>query len=289
MEFIIDKNFHDVRLDKFLRKTYQNIPVSGIFKMIRKGNVKVNKKKKKQNYRLQAGDIVRVWEASAPSTAVPLAQLSANEKKSIQKCIVFENNDILLCDKPPGIVMHTGSSHEQGLSELVRAYTRNRQFSFVHRIDKMTSGLVVGAKNLPTARKLSDMIRHHMMQKIYVVLVEGIVEKDHFQLKNFLKKEQTRVVIHPDERDGAKIASSEFTILRRGRQRTLLKAELHTGRTHQLRVQLAHANHPIVGDPKYGKRSNQQRMYLLSQRLVIPDLDFDFALPIPDIFYAALL
>ncbi|HIP40179.1 MAG TPA: RluA family pseudouridine synthase [Desulfocapsa sulfexigens] len=288
MEFIIDTNFHDVRLDKFLRKTYQNIPVSGIFKMIRKGNVKVNKKKKKQNYRLQAGDVVRVWEASAPTAAEPLPQLSANEKEFIQSCIVFENNDLILCNKPPGMVMHAGSSHEQGLSELVKAYTENRAFSFVHRIDKMTSGLVLGAKNLSTARKLSDLIHKRKIKKIYIVLVEGKVEKNHFKLENFLKKELTRVVVHPDNQNGAKEACSEFTILKRGRQRTLLKAELHTGRTHQLRVQLAHVNHPIVGDQKYGKKQHQKRMYLLSQRLIIPALNFDFTLPVPESFYAAL-
>ena len=258
MEFIIDNNFHDARLDKFLRKTYQDIPLSGIFKMIRKGNVKVNKKKKKQNYRLQAGDVVRVWEASAPTDAEPLLQLSAAEKKFIQDCIVLENYDILLCNKPPGIVMHAGSGHKHGLSELVRAYTNNKDFSFVHRIDKMTSGLVIGARNLPAARKLSTLIHQRAVRKIYVVLVEGKVEKDHFTLENFLKKEQTRVAIHPDDQDGAKKACSEFTILKRGRQRTLLKAELHTGRTHQLRVQLAHVKHSIVGDLKYGKRQKMK-------------------------------
>ena len=288
MEFIIDNNFHDVRLDKFLRKTYQDIPLSGIFKMIRKGNVKVNKKKKKQNYRLQAGDAVRVWEASTPTAAKSFPQLSGDEKEFIRSCIVFKNNDILLCNKPSGMVMHAGSGHKHGLSELVRAYTDNRHFSFVNRIDKMTSGLVIGARNLPAARKLSNLIHQRAVRKIYVALVEGRVEKDHFTLENFLKKEQTRVVIHPDDQDGAKKACSEFTVLKQGRQRTLLKAELHTGRTHQLRVQLAHVRHSIVGDLKYGKRQNQKQMFLLSQRLIIPSLNFDFSLPVPDSFYDAL-
>jgi len=209
-------------------------------------------------------------------------------KKIVQNCIVFENNDILLCNKPPGMVMHTGSSHRYGLSELLQAYTENRHFSFVHRIDKMTSGLVIGTKNLPAARKLSELIRQRKIKKIYVVIVEGKVEQDHFTLENFLKKEQTRVRVHPDDRDGAQRACSEFTILKRGRQRTLMKAELHTGRTHQLRVQLAHINHPIAGDQKYGKKHTQEQMFLLSQHLIIPALNIDFSLAVPDSFYSAL-
>jgi len=288
MEFTINNDYHDVRLDKFLRKTYQQIPISGIFKMIRKGNVKVNKKKKKQNYRLQRGDIVRVWNPSPPTAAKPLLQLSDNETKLIRNCIVYQNDTILLCNKPSGMVMHIGSSHEHGLSELVQAYTQNQQFCFVHRIDKMTSGLVLGAKNLPTARKLSELIRERTIEKQYVVLVEGRVEKNHFSLTSFLKKEHNRVMVHPDGKHGAKEAHSEFSILQRGQHRTLLQAKLHTGRTHQLRVQLAHINHPITGDQKYGKKEEEGQMYLFSQHLIIPSLNIDFSLPIPDIFYAAL-
>lgn len=288
MEFTINNDFNDVRLDKFLRRTYQDIPISGIFKMIRKGNVKVNKKKKKQNYRLQAGDIVRVWEASPPTAAKPLLQLSDDEKQVIGNYIVYQNNDILLCNKPSGMVMHVGSSHEHGLSELIQAYTKNRLFSFVHRIDKTTSGLVLGAKNTPTARKLSELIRDRKIQKRYVVLVEGRVKKDHFLLTSFLKKEHKRVMVHPDGENGAKEARSEFSVLKRGQYRTLLEAKLHTGRTHQLRVQLAHINHPITGDQKYGKKEKQDLMFLFSQRLIIPTLSIDFSLPVPDSFYAAL-
>ena len=288
MEFIIDNDYHDVRLDKFLRKTYQQIPISGIFKMIRKGNVKVNKKKKKQDYRLQVGDIIRVWNPSPPTAAKPLLHLSDQETKLIRDSIVYQNDTIILCNKPSGIVMHVGSSHERGLSELVQAYTQNQQFCFVHRIDKMTSGLVLGARNLPTARKLSELIRERTIKKEYVVLVEGRVEKDHFMLTSFLKKEHNRVMVHPDGKNGAKEAHSEFSILQRGQQRTLLQAKLHTGRTHQLRVQLAHINHPIAGDQKYGKKEKQEQMYLFSQRLIIPSLNIDFSLPIPDSFYAAL-
>ncbi len=291
MEFTITRDFHNVRLDKFLRKTYQEIPQTGIYKMIRKGNVKVNRKKKKQNYRLQEGDRVRVWEASAPTVATPAMQLTKEQQELAEQIIVYQDDDILICNKPAGMVMHTGSSHEYGLGELILSHTGNPQFSFVHRIDKMTSGLVMGAKNLPTARKLSAIIRERAIHKEYAVLVEGKVEPQQFTIRNFLKKDNDRVRVYKDDTNGAREAISEFTVLDRSTNRTLLQARLHTGRKHQLRVQLADRGHPIVGDRKYGKshHSHEKQMFLFSRRLHIPSIELDFSLPVPDSFLTALL
>ena len=288
MEFTINNDFHNARLDTFIRKTYQDIPLSGVFKMIRKGNVKVNKKKKKQNYRLQEGDIVRVWEPSPPTAAKPLLQLSNDEIKLVREIIIYEDDNILICNKPAGLVMHIGSAHEHGLTELIQAYTKNPQFSFVHRIDKMTSGLVMGAKNIGTARTLSELIRDRAIEKKYAVLVEGRMEKKHFTLSTFLKTDGDRVRVHPDDKDGAKESLSDFMVMQHGRHRTLLKASLHTGRKHQLRVQLANIGHPIVGDGKYGNKEKEDMMFLFSHSLVVPSLKIDFSIPVPDFFYDKL-
>ena len=292
MQFIINSDFHNSRLDTFIRKTYQEIPMSGVFKMIRKGNVKVNKKKKKQDYRLQEGDLVRVWEASAPTPAKSLLTLSANEKKLIERCIVYEDENILLCNKPPGMVMHAGSNHLHGLTELVRSCTQNPHFTFVHRIDKMTSGLVIGSKNLSTARKLSKLIRERSIEKRYVMLVHGNIKTRHFTLDTFLKTEGDRVRVHPDETDGAKKSSSTFSVMQQGPNRTMLEAVLHTGRKHQLRVQLAEIGHPIVGDIKYGSLENiketKNEMFLFSQCVVIPSLPIHVTLPVPDVYFSSI-
>ncbi|MCF8056486.1 MAG: RluA family pseudouridine synthase [Desulfocapsa sp.] len=290
MEFSITKDFHNVRLDNFLRKNYREIPLTGIFRMIRKGKVKVNRKKKKQDYRLQEGDLVRVWDPSPPTAAKALLQLTDDEKNRINQTIVYENDRLIFCNKPAGLVMHSGSSHTHGLTELIQAHIQNRTFSFVHRIDKMTSGLVMGAKDPATARELSELIREQKIQKYYLVLVEGVLEKgkNHFSLNTFLKKEHDRVIEHPNEERGAKKASSEFSVLERGPKRTLLEARLHTGKTHQLRVQLANIRHPIVGDGKYGRQRKTKTMFLFSQRIVIPSLNIDFSLPVPELFYSAL-
>ena len=264
--------------------------MSGIFKMIRKGNVKVNRKKRKLSYRLQEGDLVRVWEASAPTAEKTLLVLSHDEKKLIKKCMLFEDDNIILCNKPAGMVMHAGSNHKYGLSELVLSYTQNPHFTFVHRIDKMTSGLVIGAKNLETTRKLSALIRDRAIEKRYLILVQGEIEDKQFTLDTYLKTEEDRVRVHPDEKDGAKRCISTFTVLKNGTKRSLLEATIHTGRKHQLRVQLATINHPIVGDFKYGKKENENEneMFLFSQCLIIPSMNIHYSLPVPETFTQAL-
>jgi 23S rRNA pseudouridine955/2504/2580 synthase len=284
LEFTINKNYHDVRLDRFVRKTYKDIALTSIFRLIRKGLVKVNGKKKKQNYRLQEGDTVYVNIRTAPSTTSPLVHLSSGEKDEILASIVYENDDILLCNKPPGLVMHRGSSHDYGLVEMMQSATRNPDFTFVNRIDKATSGLVLGAKNPIAIRKLSKLFRQRAIEKYYLVMVEGIISEDNFTISSYLKKTDERVEEHKNDHNGAKKAVSSFSVVKRLNHATLLEVRLFTGRTHQLRVQLAGKNHPIIGDAKYGK-GETRNMLLFSRRVVIPTFALDVTLPIPNFFY----
>lgn len=284
MEFIITPDFHDVRLDRFIRKKYREIPLTGIFRLIRKGRVRVNGKKKKPEYRLQEKDVVHVNINTPPSAAKPLARLSPDQEKQAADSIVFEDNNIVLCNKPPGLAMHRGSGHEFGLVELLQSYTKNPQFTFVNRIDRATSGLVIGAKNLMTARKLSELFRQQAIEKYYAIMVDGVVGQDHFTITSFLKKEEDRVEEYTNDHDGAKKAVSSFSVVQRYKNTTLLEARLLTGRTHQLRVQLAKRNHPIVGDMKYGNH-RARNMLLFSQRVVIPTFNLDVTLPVPEYFH----
>lgn len=283
MEFKINQNFHDVRLDRFLRKTYQDVALTSLFRLIRKGKVKVNGTKKKQNYRLQDGDTVQIHISTLPTAAKKLIPLSLEEQKNIAELIVHEDDNVMLCNKPPGLVMHCGSGHEYGLVEQVQSFTGNPEFTFVNRIDKATSGLVIGAKNTITARKLSQLFRHHEVEKYYLIVAEGCISQDAFTLTSFLHKEEERVKEHIDEQKGAKKAISSFTVVQRLAQTTLLEARIFTGRTHQLRVQLANHTHPIVGDVKYG-RGGRSQMLLFSHRVVIPAFELDVRLPVPDFF-----
>jgi len=284
VEFIITRDFHDVRLDRYVRQKYREIPLNGIFRLIRKGRIRINGKKKKPDYRLQENDVVRVNISTSPSAAKALVLLSSDQEKQVAKSIVHEDNNIVLCNKPPGLAMHRGSGHDFGLVELLQSYSQNPKFTFVNRIDKATSGLVIGAKNLVTSRKLSELFRQQAIEKQYAIMVDGLVAQDRFTITSFLKKEDDRVEEYTNDNDGAKKAISSFSVVRRYKNTTLLEARLLTGRTHQLRVQLAKRNHPIVGDMKYGNR-RAQNMLLFSQRVVIPAFNLDVSLPVPEYFH----
>lgn len=284
MEFKIDKDFHDTRLDKFIRKKYEGVNLGEIFKLIRKGNIKVNGKKQKQNYRLQEGDIVKVYyQTEGLSKKKEFIDLSENEKSSIKKTIVYEDDRVLILNKKPNIVMHKGSGHSYGLSEMLKSYTQNMNFTFVNRIDKATSGLIIGAKDLITVRELSEEIKNRNVGKYYYILVDGLAKQDEFQIVSYLKKTEERVVELDSYEEGSKESISYFSVVRRGEKRCILEAELGTGRTHQLRVQLAERGLPIHGDMKYGNK-NSDAMHLFSHRVVIEKYGIDVNLDIPDYF-----
>ena len=285
MEFRIAADDENVRLDRFVRKKYQDVALTAIFRLIRKGVVRVNGKKKKPDYRLVLDDVVNVRIQDKPTKDKALIILSARQKKLLSSVIAFENDNILFCNKPPGIAMHAGSGHEYGFVEMVRAYTRNPGFTFVNRLDKATAGLVIGAKNGRAARELSALIRDNGVVKYYMAVVQGQVKEDVFTLRSFLKKEATRVQECAASQEGAKQATTHFKVVKRNRQQntTLLEARLETGRTHQLRVQLTTAGHPIVGDVKYGGKK-APNMLLFSYRVSIDSLEIDVQLPLPDYF-----
>ncbi len=288
MELIISPDFHGVRLDRFIRKKYRETALSEIYRLIRTGRVRVNRKKKKPDYRLQENDVVRVDIGTLPSSPRKRIPLSPEQRRQAAASIVYEDNNIGLCNKPPGLAMHRGSGHEYGFVELLQAYMKNPQFTFVNRIDKATSGLVIGAKNLMTARKLSELFRQQAIEKYYAILVAGVVDQDSFTITSYLKKEDERVQEYTEGHQGAKKAVSSFSVLRRypRSNATLLEARLLTGRTHQLRVQLAGRHHPIIGDMKYGNR-RAGNMLLFSRRVVIPAFNLDVSLPVPDFFKVA--
>ena len=280
MEFIIASDYDNVRLDRFLRQTYGELRLSQIFRMIRTGRVKVNGRKRKQSYRLRERDVVRVQTPATPSPAKELVQLSVRERSLAAESIVHADQDILVCNKPPGLVMHRGSGHDLGLVEMIQTLTANPQFTFVNRIDRDTSGLVIGANHPAALRKLAALFRERRVEKYYLALVEGRVREEQFSRTSYLHRGKERV--SENEHGKGKFARSSFAVLGRYGNTTLLQARLHTGRTHQLRVQLAGLGHPIVGDAKYGHAG--ERMLLFSRRLVIPGMDLDLTLPVPDCF-----
>lgn len=284
MEYKIDSNFHDTRLDKFIRRKYEGVNLTGIFKMIRKGRIKINGKKvKQQNYRLKEGDIVDIYIQGGETKKKEFVSLNERELEYIKAGIVYEDENILVFNKEADMVMHKGSGHEYGLSEMLKSHLENEGFTFVNRIDKATSGLIIGAKNLPITRELSEEMRDRNIEKKYYILVDGTVKEDEFKIKSYLKKTDTKVVELEEYEEGAKESVSYFRVVSRGGKNTLLEGTLGTGRTHQLRVHLANLGHPIVGDKKYGKGEGK-KMCLFSHSLKISKYGIDINLEIPDLF-----
>ena len=285
IEYIIDEEYESVRVDRFLRKHLKNINLSEIYKMLRKGKIKVNNKKISQDYRLVLGDIVFIFLSEFKEENEEIfIELNQVRKEKLKQMIVFENDNLFVINKSLGDVVHKGSGHSISLLEEFRSYYSNNNVNFVNRIDKLTSGLVIGAKNIKTARDIAKEIQAGNIVKKYYILVNGKIEKDNFILENYLKKDEERVIVSDIEKEGYKKSITYFKKIKEYDKYTLLEAELKTGRTHQLRAQLNHLGNNIVGDTKYGKNEKEDIMYLFSYYLKIDLYNLEIKLEIPDLF-----
>ena len=286
IEYIIDEEYESVRVDRFLRKHLKNINLSEIYKMLRKGKIKVNNKKISQDYRLVLGDIVFIFlpENFKENQKEDFIELSQERREKLKEMIVFENENLFVINKSLGDVVHKGSGHDISLLEEFRSYYLNNNVNFVNRIDKLTSGLVIGAKNIKTAREVAKEIQAGNIIKRYYILVNGKVEKDNFILENYLKKDEEKVIVSNIEKEGYKKSITHFKKIKEYDKYTLLEAELKTGRTHQLRAQLSHIGNNIVGDTKYGKNERGNMMYLFSYYLKIDLYNLEIKLEMPKSF-----
>ena len=286
IEYIIDEEYEKVRVDRFLRKHLKNIKLSEIYKMLRKGKIKVNNKKISQDYRLVLGDVVFIFlpENFKENNEEKFIELSQERKEKLKEMIVFENENLFVINKLLGDVVHKGSGHDISLLEEFRSYYSNNNINFVNRIDKLTSGLVIGAKNIKTAREVAKEIQAGNIIKRYYILVNGKIEKDNFILENYLKKDEEKVIVSDIEKKDYKRSITHYKRINCNDDYTLLEAELKTGRTHQLRAQLSHIGHTIVGDTKYGKNIKEETMYLFSYYLKIDLYDLELEMGIPNFF-----
>lgn len=286
MKYIIEKEDEGVRLDRYLRKKLKSVPLTEIFKAMRIGKIKVNNKKKKENYRLVEGDKVFIgFDMDEEDVKEePFVKLSPSEKEELKKGIVFENDDLIIFNKKKDVVMHKGSGYEYGISEMFKSYFKDNNFNFVNRIDRKTSGLIIGAKNKISTRILTEEIRENNIKKKYYVLVHGIINKEKFIIDNYLKKIDDKVIVTDENDSEGKEAITIFKTLRHGKDITLLEAELVTGRTHQLRVQLADMGYPIIGDTRYGKKDDEKSLYLNSFYCEIPKYNIKIELPVSEFF-----
>ena len=253
------------RLDNFLLARLKGVPKSHVYRVVRSGEVRVNSGRVKPDYRLKAGDRVRI-----PPVRVSEEKRSA---KPAEFPVVHEDPAILVVDKPSGVAVHGGSGVSYGVIESLRAARpQAKLLELAHRLDRDTSGLLIVCKKRSALVELHRMLRDGEVEKVYCAIVKGQPDRDAFEIDEALHKHVTasgerRVSVQ----EGGQRAITRVKLLKRGGEFSLLEVRLLTGRTHQIRVHLAHAGLPIVGDDKYGdfalNKALKQRLLLHAARL----------------------
>ncbi|WP_299688054.1 23S rRNA pseudouridine(955/2504/2580) synthase RluC [uncultured Vibrio sp.] len=250
----IDEDMAGQRIDNFLRNQLKNIPKSMIYRIVRKGEVRVNKKRIKAEYKLKAGDLVRIPPVTIEEKVednVPSTKL--NKVSELEQCIIYEDDHMLILNKPSGTAVHGGSGLKFGAIEALRALRPDARFlELVHRIDRDTSGILLVAKKRSALRHLQAQFREKTVQKYYFALVMG-EWKSSCKVVNapLLKNEVNSIVrVNPN----GKASETRFKVLEKFQEATLVQASPITGRTHQIRVHTQYTGHPIAWDDRYGDR-----------------------------------
>lgn len=243
----------DQRLDNFLLRELKGIPRTRIYRLIRRGEVRVNKKRAKPETRLTAGDKVRIPPLHLPDSP-ELPKPSPGLIGLLEQSILHEDHNLLVLNKPPGLAVHQGTGIRLGLIEAIRQIRSDwRDAELAHRLDRDTSGVLVVCKNSRTLRNMQGQFKEKRIEKRYHALVQGRWPDTVSEIKAPL----TRVLAESGERfvrvdPAGKPSTTRFAILEQFPSATLLEATPVTGRTHQIRVHCQQAGHPILGDSKYG-------------------------------------
>jgi 23S rRNA pseudouridine955/2504/2580 synthase len=249
------------RIDNFLITLEKGVPKSRIYRALRKGEVRVNKGRIKQTYRLQAGDQVRVPPLRV-SEKVVITELSESLTDALENAILMEDDDILVINKPAGLAVHAGSQIQLGVIEAMRIIRpENRFVELVHRLDRDTSGCLVLAKSRASLLNLQQQMKASETDKRYLTLTRGkwAAQENIVDLalqKNSLSSGERMVV--PDI--NGKKSKTLFEVKQEFSGCQLVAAKLYTGRTHQIRVHSASQSHPVAGDEKYGDREFNKRL-----------------------------
>ncbi len=239
------------RADNFLFTYLKGVPKSRIYKALRSGEVRVNKKRIKPLYKLQAGDLLRLPPFYRELKSAPFVKDALKEQ--IQSSFIFESDDIIAINKPSGVAVHGGSGVKLGLIEVVKQLRPDaKRLALVHRLDRDTSGCILLAKNAKTLRYLHAQLRERRMQKTYWALAAGRWPRRRTAVDIGLDKislpSGERIV---KAKIKGKPSLTRFAILEQLKGATLIEAMPVTGRTHQIRVHCQYAGHPLLGDEKY--------------------------------------
>lgn len=285
----VTRHQHDQRLDNFLLNRLKGLPKSHIYKMIRSDEVRVNNKRCKAHDRLQREDVVRIAPVQLATRDKPI--ISAEFANSLLARVVYEDEGLIVLNKPAGIAVHGGSGLDFGVIEAMREVTGKKYLELIHRIDKDTSGLLMISKKRSALKVLQQHLVDRTIQKHYLCLAKGqpaLNEQriDAPLLRYTLTSGERRVKVDAQDPQAKEsqtdiIVHGRFTL--NDQPVSLLEAKPLTGRTHQIRVHLAHIGHAILGDDKYNvhDKSGVHRLCLHAWRLDIPGYETITA-PLPD-------
>lgn len=292
-QLIVGPNDSGQRIDKFMGKRFRNMPSALIYKFIRKKCVSVNRKKVKENYILQEGDVLSFFISDEffgePTKTEPFRTLTP------ELTIAYEDENILIVDKPAGMIAHADENETyHTLINHIQAYLfRKGEYrpeqencfapALCNRIDRNTQGLVIAAKHARALAEMNEMIRQRRIEKKYLAVAHGLFPGKTGELRSRLEKDSKTNTVYTTTKYG-KEAITRYTVLRVNRERnlTLLEIQLLTGRTHQIRVQFADAGHPLLGDGKYAVNKADRAAGYTHQALCsyslrfLPDEQFPF-------------
>jgi 23S rRNA pseudouridine955/2504/2580 synthase len=280
------------RLDNFLGRILSDVPRSHLFRVIRKGEVRVNGKRAKADTRLQASDIVRVPPVRVGAAAPP-RRAPSGMVQNVVDAIVLEDPRLLVIDKPAGVAVHGGSGVSFGVIEALRSARPDETLELVHRIDRETSGILLVSRKPAALRTLHALLREGRVEKRYLALVKGKWELGQKRIDVPLRTDirvsgERTVKAHASGKEAVSVFKPVQFF---GKKATLVEVALETGRTHQIRVHAAHAGYPLAGDEKYGdaefnelmKTLGLTRMFLHASQISFtwPDTGMEFSANAP--------
>jgi 23S rRNA pseudouridine955/2504/2580 synthase len=277
-QVVVDLGADGQRIDNFLVGRLKGLPRSRVYRMLRTGQVRVNRGRIRQDYRLREGDVVRIPPVRLGEPR-PSPRLGERDLERIRRAILYEDRALLVLAKPAGLAVHGGSGISYGVIEALRALRPEAaDLELAHRLDRDTSGCLLVAKRRPALRRLHELLREGGVEKTYLTLVQGdwrVPRTVRVPLQKNVLRSGERVV-HVDR--GGKAAETHFEPLACSALATLVRATPRTGRTHQIRVHAAEAGHPIAGDAKYGEPEFNRtlrglglnRLFLHAHRLRFP-------------------